>query len=51
MEKIKKKRLEKRGWRIGSAAEILELTSEESRYIELRLALGEHLKKRRRSRK
>jgi len=50
MEKTKKKRLEKRGWKIGSTAEFLGLTSEENRYIELKLALGEHLKKRRRRR-
>ena len=51
MEKAKKKRLEKKGWRIGSAAEFLDLTPEESRYIELKHALGEHLKSRRRSRR
>lgn len=51
MEKTKKKRLEKRGWKIGSAADFLGLTPEENRYIELKLALGEHLKKRRRSRR
>jgi predicted XRE-type DNA-binding protein len=51
MEKTKKKRLEKKGWRIGSAAGFLDLTPEENRYIELKLALGEHLKRRRRSRK
>ena len=51
MEKTKKNRLEGRGWRIGSAAEFLDLTPEENRYIELKLALGEHLKKRRRSRR
>ena len=51
MEKTKKNRLERRGWRIGSAAEFLDLTPEENRYIELKLALGEHLKKRLRSRR
>jgi len=51
MEKTKKTRLEKKGWRIGSAAEFLGLTPEENRYIELKLALGEHLKKRRRNRR
>jgi predicted XRE-type DNA-binding protein len=51
MEKTKKNRLEGRGWRIGSAAEFLDLTPEENRYLELKLALGEHLKKRRRSRR
>jgi len=51
MEKTKKKSLERRGWKIGSAAEFLDLTPEENRYIELKLALSEHLKKRRRSRR
>lgn len=51
MERGKKKRLEKKGWRIASAAEFLDLTPEENRYIELKLALGEHLKRRRRSRR
>jgi len=51
MEKTKKNRLEGRGWRTGSAAGFLDLTPEENRYIELKLALGEHLKKRRRSRR
>jgi predicted XRE-type DNA-binding protein len=51
MDKTKRKRLEKKGWRIGSAAEFLDLTPEENRYIELKLALGEHLKRRRRSRR
>jgi ribosome-binding protein aMBF1 (putative translation factor) len=49
MGKTKRKRLEKKGWRIGSAAGFLDLTPEENRYIELKLALGEHLKRRRRS--
>ena len=51
MEKAKKRRLEKKGWRIGSAAEFLDLTPEEIRYIELKHALGDHLKSRRRSRR
>jgi hypothetical protein len=51
MEKTKKARLEKKGWRIDSAAEFLGLTPEENRYIELKFALGEHLKRRRRSRR
>lgn len=47
MDKTKRKRLEQKGWRIGSAAEFLDLTPEENRYIELKRALGEHLKRRR----
>ena len=45
MEKTKKYNLERKGWRVGSATDFLGLSSEESRYIELKLALSEHLKK------
>jgi DNA-binding XRE family transcriptional regulator len=51
MEKRKKKRLEAKGWRVGTASEFLGLSDEESRYIELKLALSEHLRKRRLSRR
>src|SRR4030067_1538487 len=51
MEKTKKKLWENGGWRTGSAAEFLDLTPEENRYIELKLALGEHLKRRRQRRR
>lgn len=44
MDIKKKKRLEARGWRIGSAAELLELTPEEARFIELKLALSGSLR-------
>jgi len=47
MDKVKKRRLEAKGWKVGSAAEFLELTPEETRYIELKLALSEHLRRRR----
>ena len=47
MDKNKRKRLEAKGWRVGSAAEFLELSPEEARYIELKLALSEHLRRRR----
>ena len=33
------KRLEEKGWRVGTVKEFLDLTPEESRYIELKLAL------------
>lgn len=45
MEKTKRKRLEAKGWKVGSAAEFLELSPEEARYIELKLALSEHLRR------
>jgi DNA-binding XRE family transcriptional regulator len=51
MEKRKQKRLEAKGWRVGTASEFLGLSDEESRYIELKLALSEHLRKRRLSRR
>ena len=47
MEKTKKNRLEKKGWKVGTTKEFLGLSSEESRYIELKLALSAHLKKQR----
>ncbi|MFN2384021.1 MAG: helix-turn-helix domain-containing protein [Gemmatimonadota bacterium] len=41
MEKKKHERLERAGWRIGSPEEFLGLSEDESRYIELKLALSE----------
>ena len=38
MDKTKKRRLEKKGWRVGSVDEFLALTPDESAYIELKLA-------------
>jgi len=47
MEKTKKTMLEKKGWKVGTTTEFLGLSPEEARYIELKLALSEHLKKQR----
>jgi len=47
MRKNKKQRLEKKGWKIGTAAEFLDLSEEEIAYIELKLRLSETLKRRR----
>ena len=47
MDKAKQKRLEAKGWKVGTTADFLRLSPEEARYIELKLALSEHLKKRR----
>ncbi len=44
MEKAKKDRLVKAGWRVGNAADFLELTAEEAAIIELKLALADHLR-------
>ena len=44
MDKRKQKRLEAAGWKVGDAAEFLELTPEEAEYVELKLALGSYLR-------
>lgn len=45
MDKAKKARLAKKGWRVGTVAEFLGLTPEESAYIEIKLSLARELKK------
>ena len=47
MDARKKKRLDAAGWRVGSADEFLELSPEESAFVELRLALSGALRERR----
>lgn len=44
MRKKKKERLEKKGWKVGSADDFLGLTREESTYIDLKLRLSEDLR-------
>ena len=44
MDKAKQKRLEARGWKVGTAAEFLGLTPEESAYVELKVTLGGKLR-------
>jgi len=51
MDKAKRKRLEAKGWKVGTTSEFLGLSPEEARYIELKLALSEHLRRRRVRRK
>ena len=51
MDKRKKDKLAKKGWKTGSVAEFLDLSEEESAYIEVKLALSEKLKERRRRNK
>ena len=41
MNKAKKAKLARKGWKTGSAAESLDLTDEEAAYIEMKLALSE----------
>ena len=51
MDKRKKDRLAKRGWKVDSVAEFLDLSAEESAYIEMKIALSEKLRERRRRKK
>ena len=44
MDPRKRKKLETKGWSVGSAADFLDLSPEETRYIELKLALSASLK-------
>lgn len=47
MDAKKRKRLQAAGWRVGTAAEFLELTEAESALVDMRLALSQSLKARR----
>ena len=47
MREAKKKRLEAKGWKVGSAREFLNLTPDEEAYVEVRLRLADGLKQRR----
>ena len=50
MRESKRRRLEAKGWRVGSAADFLELSPEEAAYVELKLRLADRLRERRRRR-
>ena len=47
MAKRKKEMQKRKAWRVGTVAEFLSLSAEESAYIEMKLALSEKLKERR----
>lgn len=47
MNKNKRAKLEKKGWKVGSPDEFLGLSPEESAYIELKIALGEFMQQKR----
>jgi DNA-binding XRE family transcriptional regulator len=47
MRANKRTKLEAQGWKVGNADEFLELTPEESTYIEMKLALSSSLKQQR----
>ncbi|MDP2401513.1 MAG: helix-turn-helix domain-containing protein [Actinomycetota bacterium] len=44
MDKTKRTRLEAAGWRVGDASDFLELTAEETAFVELKLALADYLR-------
>ncbi|MGH2373660.1 MAG: helix-turn-helix domain-containing protein [bacterium] len=50
MREEKRRRLEGKGWKVGSVEEFLRLSPEESAYIELKLKLADGLRKHRRRR-
>ena len=47
MQQSKNQMLKKKGWKLGTAAEFLDLTDEELAVIDLKIALGSALRKRR----
>ncbi len=49
MNKDKRKKLESKGWKVGTVSEFLSLAPEEAAYIELKLTLAKNLQKRRRA--
>jgi len=51
MNNAKRKHLESKGWRIGSASEFLNLSPEEAAYVELKLALSKNLQQTRQQKK
>lgn len=50
MHPSKRRKLERKGWRVGTARDFLGLSEEEAAYVELRLRLADSLKNRRRRR-
>ena len=49
MKTAKKKQLERKGWMVGTVAEFLQFSPEESAYIEMKLALSKKLQERRKN--
>ena len=49
MNTVKRKRLEKAGWKVGTAEEFLNLSPEEAAYVEVKLNLAKVLSNRRKS--
>lgn len=44
MKQTKRKNLEAKGWKVGTAADFLELTPEEEAFIEMKMSLSQSLK-------
>ena len=44
MKQTKCKKLEAKGWKVGTAADFLELTPEEETFIEMKMSLSQSLK-------
>ncbi len=51
MDNKMKRRLMKKGWKVGNTAEFLRLSPQESEYIDLKLTLSQNLKKQRQQNK
>jgi len=51
MNSQKKKNLEAKGWKVGGAAEFLNLSPEEETYVELKLKLSQNLQEYRKGKK
>ena len=51
MEKTKRTRLEEKGWKVGTAAEFLDLSPEEAAYVEMKVALSKTIQKQRRKKR
>lgn len=47
MDKRKQTKLAKKGWKVGTVADFLDLSAEESAYVEMKLALSEKLREKR----
>jgi ribosome-binding protein aMBF1 (putative translation factor) len=50
MKKSKRERLEAAGWRVGNAGDLLGLTTEETVFVEMKLALADSVRRRRQAR-
>ena len=51
MKRSKRERLEAAGWRIGTAEDFLGLTAEEAAFVELKLALADGVRRRRKAKR